>query len=255
MYHHGIVPIVRPEQLLSIRNRDVVVVTWNNRRLDDREFADLLKTTSQMFFVEHPLPKKHHRAVSTERPPQLPFDGDTIYKSEYVKHPLARRELVKKPLSYSQSNLKEPTGKTTYEVHYPWHDVPIAAKQSKMSSDGTQWETGPFQGCTSYMQDYVAHPTRPRCEMPTSARPRPKSASYVPFEGKTTYEVEYTEKPLSARTLFRPKGSKQERIPFEGASHYQTHYVKPWMEWPMIYLEPELTSEVSKAPCNIPSES
>lgn len=238
MYHHGTVPILRPEQLSRIRNGDVVVVTWNNRRLNDRELADLLKTTSQAFYVEHPLPKRKPQAAAQELPPSLPLDGITEHKAEYVKHPLSARERAMRPL-HSWSPRTEPTGKTTYEDKYLWPALQSVVKRSPMV-DEFNWDTGPFQGHTQYMQDYVMHPIKPRGEMPS--RPRPRSASHVPFEGKSTYAAEYTEKPLATRTSCHAKISKREWMPFEGASHYQTNYVAPEMERTMIHLEPELTS-------------
>jgi hypothetical protein len=242
MYHHGSVAIEDPSQLNKIQNGDVVVVTWNNRRLTKREFAELLETTNQRDFVKHPLPKKEIRASSqVPQMPSIPLDGVTSYKSEYVRHPLAKREACAKP-SQSWSPPKEPTGKSTYEDQFPWRDPQLAVRQPQPQKvDGSRRKSEPFTGCTSYMQDYVVHPPKPRIERSTPARPRPRSASHIQFQGTSTYESEYTRKPILARTPQKPTALRLETLPFEGSSDYQSSYVNHRVERPMIHLEQELS--------------
>lgn len=242
MYHHGSVEIESPAQLSKVQNGDVVVVTWNNRRLTDREFADLLKSTNQRDFIEHPLPKKRLEVPTTmPKMASIPFDGASSYKSEYVKHPLAKRESMPKA-SLSWSPPKEPTGKSTYEDQFPWRDPEFPIRHpSQQKEESSRRRSEPFAAHSSYMQDYVAHPPKPRSERSMPARPRPKSATHTPFQGKSTYESEYTEKPLSARTRCQPKPFRLDPLPFEGSSHYRTNYVNHTIERPMIHLEPELS--------------
>merc|ERR1712187_422866 len=99
--------------------------------------------------------------------PSIPLDGVTSYKAEYVKHPLARRGSLAKP-SQSWSPPKDPTGKSTYEEQFPWRDPHLATRHPQpQKPDGSRRKSEPFTGCTSYMQDYVAPPPKPRGEQGT----------------------------------------------------------------------------------------
>jgi len=245
MYHHGILPIQDPSQMSKIQDGDVVVVTLGDRRLTSKEFARLLQTTNQRDYVEHPLSVPKAPVVKT--PPKLPavplpFDGVTSYKSEYVKHPLSKREAAAKPAS-TWTPLKSSTGKSTYEEQYPWRDVPLSEIRAPLPSrEATRRKSEPFTGCTSYMRDYVKPPMEPKKpETASPARPRPRAAS-LPFEGKSTYEAEYTKKPLSPRPSqsLGPKVSTLEPLPFQGSSEYQHEFLKKESHQPRIYLEPEL---------------
>jgi hypothetical protein len=236
MYHHGTALIQDPSHLGHIQDGDVVVVTWNDRRLTPKEFAAL--TTNQSDFVEHPLPNKAPAPKSpTKLPPVVPFDAVTSYKSEYVRHPLSKRDVLAKP-PHMWVPPKGATGKSTYEEQFPWRDPAPENRSQPPSRETDRRKSEPFTGCTSYMHDYLAPPPKPRAER--SVAPRPRPANIVPFQGKTTYEAEFTEKPLSAPRPQQPKLSTLEDLPFEGSSEYQNEYMRKRVSQPMIHLEPEL---------------
>jgi len=253
MFHHGMVPIHDPSQLSNIKDGDVVVITWDDRRLTKGEFAELLQTTNQRDFVKHPLSKPVAPVQSAQSNLPLihhPFEGATSYTSEYVKHPLAKREPVEKP--WQPSRLRSPqkgqTGSSSYADEYPWHDVCLSdTRQRHLSRDAPRPKSEPFVGCTSYMQDYVKPPPQPK-RVSTPSRPRPRTANMAPFQGQSTYLAEYTEKALPTLLAKRPNACDdvaKKPVPFEGSSDYQQNFIQHKEIHPMIHLEPEMFSPTS----------
>merc|ERR1711862_778203 len=119
------------------------------------------------------------------------------------------------------------------------------------SRDAGRRRSEPFVGCTSYMRDYVRPP--PQSPQPKAERPaRPRTANVIPFQGKSTYEAEYTEKPLPTLLTGRSKAIDvmgKEPLPFQGITDYQNNYIKHNTPQPVIHFEPELSRSCSPASC------
>lgn len=87
--------------------------------------------------------------------------------------------------------------------------------------------TAPFEGETSYNTEFKQKPLPPESLRVTSPRP-PAS---MPFEGESTYRGHFTERPASARPAPpAPKspgrsGPRQPRPSMEGESTYRSHFV------------------------------
>eukprot|EP00435_Cladocopium_sp_Y103_P051528 s1727_g16.t1 len=195
-------------------------------------------STHQAHYVPHPLQAKKPPADQDGPKESVPFDGKSSYTVDYIPHPLEARDSAKPP-----KNVWEPgrtgvkTGKSTYACEYPWHNVKPPDKTSKQAPPG---KAVPFEGLSSYQQDYVKHPARPRS---ATGRPKPQLPASGPFEGCTTYTTDYKRFQVPQTRPIRMDGSnlQSEPKPFEGSSEYRREYLKHPLNGPeILHLEPEL---------------
>jgi len=233
MFHHGKVVITHPNHMSNLKDGDVVVLTAN----PDEQGPPPL-STHQAHYVPHPLQAKKPPADQDGPKDSVPFEGRSSYNVDYIPHPLEARDSAKPP-----KNVWEPgrtgvkTGKSTYASEYPWHAVKPPDKTSKHAPPG---KAVPFEGLSSYQQDYVKHPTRPRS---AAGRPKPQAPTSGPFEGCTTYTTDYKKFQVPQTRPIRNGGSNlhSEPKPFEGSSEYRREYLKHPLNGPeILHLEPEL---------------
>lgn len=233
MFHHGKVVITHPNHMSNVKDGDVVILTAN---ADEQGPPPL--STHQAHYVPHPLQAKKPPADQDGPKESVPFDGRSSYTVDYIPHPLEARDSAKPP-----KNVWEPgrtgvkTGKSTYACEYPWHNVKPPDKTSKQAPPG---KAVPFEGLSSYQQDYVKHPARPRS---ATGRPKPQLPAFGPFEGCTTYTTDYKRFQVPQTRPIRMDGSnlQSEPKPFEGSSEYRREYLKHPLNGPeILHLEPEL---------------
>ncbi|CAJ1384888.1 unnamed protein product [Effrenium voratum] len=110
---------------------------------------------------------------------------------------------------------------STHQAHFVPH--PLQAKKPPAGTDGPR-ENVPFDGKSSYNVDYIPHPLQGR----DSAKP-PRDG-WEPGKngrtGKSTYAAEFpwhTAKPPEKGNKQAPPGQS---VPFEGLSSYQHDYIK-----------------------------
>jgi len=92
----------------------------------------------------------------------------------------------------------------------------------------------PFDGKSSYTQDYVKHHLSP------GAPPgnRDVELPHVPFEGLTTYNRDYLEKPVQPRAAPRPSRPLSQPLPFNSHSEYKKEFVKKHQDRHHVHIEP-----------------
>eukprot|EP00913_Durusdinium_trenchii_P017416 g16372.t1 len=188
MFHHGKVVITHPNHMSNLKDGDVVVLTAN-----PEEQGPPPLSTHQAHYVPHPLQAKKPPPDQDGPKESVPFDGKTGVK----------------------------TGRSTYASEYPWHNVKPPDKTCKHVPPG---KAVPFEGLSSYQQDYVKHPQRPRS---AAGRPKPQLPASGPFEGSTTYTTDYKRFQVPpARPVRMDGGNMSEPKPFEGSSEYRREYLK-----------------------------
>jgi len=97
----------------------------------------------------------------------------------------------------------------------------------------------PFDGNTSYNNDYVKHPIRARSAAPAKA-PRGMPA---PFDGASTYNTDFQKynTPRAGPAKPIPATLRPDTGAFEGIPEYKREYVKhPLEEKVLVHLEPEI---------------
>lgn len=228
LYHHGTTPLINPQQMARIKDQDVIVVTWDDRRLTADEFEAI--TAYRQDYVQHPI-EPRAMPSPTPRPTPRPFEGSTSYQQDYVKHPPSARDPFRTPPVWSPS--PSPTGQTTYASMHPWYD---AETRQAFAPPASRAPSVPFEGHSSYSHDYVRHPLDPRATPPP--RKRPPSA---PFEGRSTYDSEFVPHAARPRSACRPPRTRQPHAPFVGDTEYTQEYIKKDVPRGFcVHLEPEV---------------
>jgi hypothetical protein len=106
-YHHGVVPIQDPSHFAQVREGDLVVATWNERKVGACEFANLTSTTHATY-VAHPLPppseppalgekaelerRGNKKGRDGDQSGSCAFNASTCYRTEFVEKPHSKRE-------------------------------------------------------------------------------------------------------------------------------------------------------------------
>jgi hypothetical protein len=192
-------------------------------------------TTHMADYVPHPLEARAGPKL-VKAGPSAPFRGVSSYANDFVEHPLKPRKPVAPQVNKWPRGGK--TGDTMYKTQYPWHDVdpqPAVQPQPSIPSRNV-----PFDGNTSYKNDYVKHPIRPRSAAP-SKMPRGMPA---PFDGATTYNTDFQKyhTPRTGPAKPYPSTLRPDTGPFDGIPEYKREYIKhPLEEKVLVHLEPELT--------------
>lgn len=237
MYHQGRTPITQPQQINNIHGNDVVVIVPEQQRDEGPGL-----TTHQEHYVQHPLEARPAAARRPTTPgPAAKFEGNTSYAIDYVEHPLEPRKAVQAPRQAWDRNSGEATGKSMYATHYPWHDVMPRTPQPRTQRQ-LIYPAAEFEGVTSYNTDFVKHPlARPR----TPVNRRAERMDVGPFEGTTTYALDYQRpEPQQPDTSRTSRGQHRlESVPFEGCTEYHREYIKKEVPGRLVvHLEPELRS-------------
>lgn len=242
MFHHGVKNVVHNSHVNDIKHNDVIVVVGHKD--GPREAPPI--STHASHYVKHPI---ESRSVPPPRVPPTPtrFEGKTSYDADFVKHPLEPRSQQKPPASrWANRKADAPMAKSTYSQHYPWHEV---QQPQQVPSAPVHRPSAPFDGQTSYSNDFVKHPFEQRT--PPKEVPRPAPG---PFEGSSTYNNDFQKhppqmnKPIPTQSTLRPSTG-----PFNGTTEYAQEYLKHEHEKPrIVHLEPELRRERQSRPHSAP---
>lgn len=228
LYHKGLTPVHHDRHLQKLKHDDHIVVTWEGRRIEPDELMSI--TTHKADYVPHPI-RPRSSVPQKPRVTPVPFLAESSYKGDYVAHPISSREPCHKKEKWLPKTA--PTGSTTYNTHFPWHEVE-ALRPAFVTAKHTPV---PFEGKSSYELDFVEHPLAQRGSMrPARARSTPGK-----FLGETTYCSDYVPKTRAARPIMRPTLARTAPVPFDADTEY-THRFKehPIESKVWVHLEPEL---------------
>lgn len=243
IFRRGGEAIKDSRQLADLHDGDVVVVTWDDRRLCDAEIAGLM-TTHQAHYVEHHVPRQPllgPRLPAVPTPSPAKFDDRTAYKGAYVWHPPSTRQPLGRPdIALKQSN--GCVGRSTYALTFlglpaqraeAWPDDP---RRGSWQGNGARLE-----GTTSYMRDFPPHdPQEPPGLLKHADNMLPVGG--IAFEAGTTYEAHFGDiAPPKPRTPFRPPDWQPQQGAFQGATEYQDKYLSRSREGalgPVLHIEP-----------------
>lgn len=231
MYHHGKHHMAHPSHIANVQHGDVIVVAVG----DDGPREAPPVSTNHAHFVKYDIEARSAPAAPPPPKTMTRFEGKTSYDMDYVKHPLETRQPVRPQTSWARKP-EGPLGKSTYSVHYPWHDVQPPAYVPQAAAPKA---SAPFEGVTSYHTDFIKHPLRPRTPM----GPRVRAVTPGPFEGTTTYNVDYQKHPAhrTPRAIAYGPTLKPDTGPFQGTTEYTREYLKHEIEGPLlVHIEPEL---------------
>lgn len=202
LYRNGLHLLYHPMQVKHLSDGDVVIV----RRFEHRPVenaGDTEKSTQQSDFVWH-RPKTSRRGSGKDWVSSLstngdhPLDGKSRYAEDYVEHPLSQMAPYQPPAAMSLPVAK--IGTTSYSEHFPWRDSKTPRRP--LGSDYITSLSADAKGC--------------------------------PFDGATSYLMDYKKPPLEHIGAARALGSDylstlsedQQRAPFDGCSTYYDDYKK-----------------------------
>lgn len=245
MYHQGITPLRHPTHVKHLQDDDLVVIACEGQH-DEVDKFDGTSTYRAEFVPHQSEPMKAPPQRDAAAMPSGRFEGESRYRMDFVRHSATPRGIIKKEISALCSEKDKPTGDSTYNVEFPWHDIPARYQRPGMVGNGAS--SGRFVGESSYHRDYVKHDG---VERPKTAAAAPsKRWSELPFEGSSTYKADFQktecpERPMSCRPSDEDNALG---APFQGNSEYRDRYLEWLLQRQMrIHLEPELLSQPSAA--------
>jgi len=245
LYLRGSFPIVNDRQLADIVDDDVIVITWDDKKLTDKQVSQMITTHQADFVVPARTPATERQPRPTAEP-YIPHrvTEQTSYNSAYVELPL---EPVRNPCSprdmFPTGANGKKTGTTSYSDEFVWRDAPRRPRGERPSDDG--YRNPKFDGETTYNVMYTPYavdvPGRPG----DRAGPSPltsKPSGGAKFEGSTTYSSHYAPQPLAPRPKGAPDGDG-DYMPHRfgnNTSEYRREYVEKGEPIPRIHLELEI---------------
>lgn len=238
LYHNGRVPITKESQLQQLRDDDVVVVTWDDRRALTTA-AELVSTHQHDFVAHRPLGQSRCFKPRPSPPLPLPFRGDTDYRINYIGFKVSQPEVPNRQRPRSEASLRRPPDRleSTYRATYhpPPHqprrkDPPYRVGQPPLHL------AQPFTGESVYARDFRTH-DRARSLTPSSG-PHRRPRTEAPFNGASTYKVDYIEWPLEKK---RPPAQRPPMPRLSRMAPAPAPLPAPAPKKPLrIHLEPEV---------------
>lgn len=192
-------------------------------------------TSYREFYAQKPLPERI-RPKSAEgvrrRPWEEPLEGRSTYKSEYDQKELPPPEA---PATFEHSTVAF-EGESSYRRTYTPKEIPKQQAPEKATKPSQA-----FYGETTYGQQFREREMPKIMSSKKSAPAKVREVWQEPLEGRSTYKMEYTEKPLPKEEV---QEIRQEReVPFKGESSYKRDYV-----------EKACSIEVPRSPTTKPSQ-
>jgi len=238
MYHLGKKLMYNHSHLNHLEHDDHIVVKPNGTLPD----YDTGKSTHQSDFIRHPVEiptkgKGGDRESVLSYLTQHPFDGLSRYKQDFIKHPDAARATSAK-MGSSIDLGKGKMGETAYAEHFPWRELGPRTVPS-MGGESCLPVGQPFEGRSSYTQDFVKQPITPQPVTRPGGGPPPLKAD---FAGSTTYSGDFTQPTKDGRMpSARPVRLAPKYRPLDGTTEYAREYVEKMSERSThVHLEPHL---------------
>jgi len=247
LYHHGQVLIKAADDLSKVRHGDVIVVTWDDRKLSKSEFANLM-TTYSSHYVQHPVCGAV--VADTVRPlmPSQRFDAQSSYRMDFAE-PLSssRRQDTFKPRPVAITTNRGGEARTAYTEQFEWkglhHNKPLPPPGPALNLlKGAM----PLHAETSYKRDFgqTHRPANCPIMMPKgnlrSEDTRPK------FSEETTYQTDFPDHGVDLYT--RPRSSSRVKQVVnrsnqktESATEYRERFDGQADKPVIIHLEPART--------------
>jgi len=243
MYHLGKKLLYNHSHLQHLEHDDHIVVKPNGTLPE----YDTGRSTHQSDFVRHPVeaPTKgkggdYESVLSTWA--QHPFDGVSRYKQDFVQHPNAVRATSAK-MGSSVDLGKGKMGSTAYAEHFPWRELGPRTMPA-MGCESVALPVGqPFEGRSSYTQDFVKQPLTPQPLTRPGGGPPPLKGD---FAGSTTYAGDFLKPTKDGRMpSARPTREAPKYRPLAGTTEYAREYVEKVSERSVnVHLEPHLRTVV-----------
>ena len=219
-------------------------------QMSDSPFND--RTDYRDSYIKHPLEAKYVHPKEQYKGPQAPFDDVTTFKRDYrgqpgeITHsfkpdnmafssgkPLEdtttnrndfRKWPLERPYVHAHEQYKRPEGEmetaTTHNTTY--REMPLQRVLAKRPDSANKARNAPFDGNTSYSQDYR------KWEMSGRGKPMTRDEYYpnqAPFEGMSTQKAHYIPHEVQKRGQFGPdRAAFQSNAKFEDGTMYRTDY-------------------------------
>eukprot|EP00931_Biecheleriopsis_adriatica_P035079 TRINITY_DN20215_c0_g1_i1.p1 TRINITY_DN20215_c0_g1~~TRINITY_DN20215_c0_g1_i1.p1 ORF type:complete len:337 (+),score=50.93 TRINITY_DN20215_c0_g1_i1:61-1011(+) len=238
MYHQGKTVVTTAKQLANIQGGDIVVIA-NPEELKQVPTV----STHQAHYTAHPLEERKPVVARGDAKEVLPFEGRSSYAVDYIEHPPQEHRSAAPPkAAWEPGRAQEKTGKSIYSSHFRWHELTPRQLHRQQQARAAP---APFEGQSSYRQDFIAHEARPRSAAGVRAQKSEQVELTGPFQGVSTYTTDYKtfDPTLHARPALNANVAslKTERARFEGVSEHHREYIPHSAEGAIIvHLEPEL---------------
>ncbi|GFN88637.1 stabilizer of axonemal microtubules 2-like [Plakobranchus ocellatus] len=165
-------------------------------------------------------PRKSMRPTEATQLSNSPFDGNTGYRADYIKHPLQTR------VPHEKEKYRGPNapfdGMSTFTRDYTKKE---GAKTESCRPNAEAYQSdAPLDDLTTFKNDYRRwNGERPHVHLPEQYRP-PEGE----MDHNTTHRIQYKPHPPQRVAMMKP-GEGRVMIPgeFEGLTNYKSDY-KPW---------------------------
>ena len=150
------------------------------------------------------------------RPPSAPFQGNSNYQTDYLRHQMAPPKSLKPAEKPINSGAFDST--TGYKVEYIKHAMPPKHMKEKAVYERN---TVPLDGLSNYMKDYIKKqaPVRQSC--------KPEQGAYssgAPLDSDTTHKVDYKKWPTEKPFMHQPEAWVKPEGDFEFATTTHIDY-------------------------------
>jgi hypothetical protein len=247
LYHKGAIPILRDQQLAQLQDGDLIVITWDDRRLSEKEVASLSSLVTT-YATDYAIPAR--TASPARRPPEpsepyVPYrvTEQTSYKSGYVRYPIEECRFPCSPrdmFPVRHVSTAE-TGRSSYADEFSRPEAPYRPRGMRRSDE--PWKPSLFEGETTYKVMHTlcsADPAGP----PSRHWASPKTAGPpVKFEGTSTYRAHFNPQRLEKGRKGHSDVSDDQYTPHrlgKDNSEYRSEYVEREIVSARVHLEPEL---------------
>lgn len=233
LYRYGKELITRDSQLQNLQDQEHLIVTWDGRPMQPREFHKMCSESMSHFTKKELLsspPKQVERAL---RPPgEAPYQPHKLtdtssHRRDYVRHPPQAPPSRSPPQPREVNNQDWPTGRSAYQEHYPWKTGEPQGRRRDGYPGGDEvepWRPSKFEGGKStYKDQYPWHPPQPR----PGRLPEDGDRDLGPPRDRDLGPPPETSAGRPSNGGRSPDGPRT-TIPFEGSSTYHDHY--PWKD-------------------------
>lgn len=150
------------------------------------------------------------------------FDGTTTNKADYVQYSTPMKDRMIKPSHAIESEKLPFTGQSTYQGQYIPKDVPYARVKP---NNAFQPNKAPFDASTTHKAAFADYGVVP------SYRGKPQRSTFgkesKPFEGESTYKTNFSKMPQVPREKVKVLQAQALRTgPFDGTTTYKVDYVE-----------------------------
>lgn len=246
LLHNGTKLIYHPSQITQIEDGDTITVKHlDGFRTVPAEGTATGNSTARSDYQKHPpapprLPVgSDDQSTLTVQSARQRFEGMSRYASDFVRHVnVTPREPCKQTPSMELHT--EPTGVTCHQSEFTWRKGEMRENlcDDSKSALTVAAVAAPFEGKSSYNIEYVKHP-RVKAELARPAHGFEASAGDASQDfvcQGSTYEADFREFPDFRRQSARPPRTRERPEPFAGSSEYRRQYGEKLVDRPIKQL-------------------